>query len=139
MDQQELKAHAHCVYRLYYHIVFVTKYRRKVLTEAMRERLHEHFSRLCANAGCELAEFNGETDHVHLLVDANPNIAPSRLVNTLKTISSREIRREFPEQISRFYWKPVLWSRAYCIISSGGAPIEVLRRYIENQGENGSG
>ena len=134
MESQDLKEHAHCVYRIFYHIVFVTKYRRKVLSREMLERLREHFERICTNAGCELVEFNGESDHVHLLVDAHPNIQPSRLVNTLKTISSREIRREFRDTISRYYSKPVLWHRAYCIISAGGAPLSVLKRYIRNQG-----
>ena len=134
MESQDLKEHAHCVYRIFYHIVFVTKYRRKVLSPEMLERLREHFERICTNAGCELVEFNGESDHVHLLVDAHPNIQPSRLVNTLKTISSREIRREFRDTISRYYSKPVLWHRAYCIISAGGAPLSVLKRYIRNQG-----
>jgi len=136
MEKQELRAHAHCVYRIFYHIVFITKYRRRVLTGPILNRLREHFARLCANAGCELVEFNGEADHVHLLVEAHPNIQPSRLVNTLKTISSREIRREFSEELSHFYRKPVLWHRAYCILSGGGAPLEVLKRYIEHQGTN---
>ena len=134
MESQDLKEHAHCVYRIFYHIVFVIKYRRKVLSREMLERLREHFERICTNAGCELVEFNGESDHVHLLVDAHPNIQPSRLVNTLKTISSREIRKEFRDTISRYYSKPVLWHRAYCIISAGGAPLSVLKRYIQNQG-----
>lgn len=136
MEMQELRAHAHCVYRIFYHIVFVTKYRRRVLTNAILNRLRQHFARVCANARCELVEFNGEEDHVHLLVEAHPNIQPSKLVNTLKTISSREIRREFSEELSRVYQKPVLWRRAYCIISAGGAPLEVLKRYIENQGKD---
>jgi len=78
---------------------------------------------------------NGESDHVHLLVDATPNIQPSRLVNTLKTISSREIRKEFAEELRQHYWKPVLWSRAYCIVSAGGAPLSILKQYIEGQGK----
>lgn len=136
MESQHLNAHAHCVYRIFYHIVFVTKYRRKALTPKMLERLREHFFRLCVNANCELAEMNGEADHVHLLIDAAPNIQPSRLVNTLKTISSREIRKEFAEELRQYYWKPVLWSRAYCIVSAGGAPLSVLKQYIENQGKD---
>lgn len=136
MESQHLNAHAHCVYRIFYHIVFVTKYRRKALNPQMLDRLREHFSRLCTNANCELAEMNGEADHVHLLIDAAPNIQPSRLVNTLKTISSREIRKEFAEELGQHYWKPVLWSRAYCIVSAGGAPLSVLKQYIENQGKD---
>ena len=136
MEMQGLRAHAHCVYRIFYHIAFVTKYRRRVLTNAILDRLRQHFARICANAGCGLIEFNGEEDHVHLLVEAHPNIQPSKLVNTLKTISSREIRREFSKELSRVYQKPVLWHTAYCIISAGGAPLEVLKRYIENQGKD---
>lgn len=83
---------------------------------------------------CDRWETSNFPDHAHLLVDAHPNIAPSRLVNTLKTISSREIRREFPAEVRRHYRQPVLWHRAYCILSAGGAPLEVLKRYIENQG-----
>jgi putative transposase len=133
MKTQELKSQAHCVFRIYYHIVFVTKYRKNALSPAILERLKEHFLRLCENAGCELVEFNGEADHVHLLVDAHPGITPSRLVNTLKTISSREIRREFATDLAKYYWKPVLWHRAYCVLSAGGAPLEVLKRYIQQQ------
>jgi len=134
MESQELSAHAHCVYRISYHIVFVTKYRKKVLSPEMLNRLGEHFFRLCKNAGCELVEFNGEADHVHLLVGAHPGITPSRLVNTFKTISSREIRREFAADLAKHYWKPVLWHRAYCVLSAGGAPLEILKKYIQQQG-----
>ena len=136
MKMQELKSHAHCVFRIFYHIVFVTKYRRKALSQTMRNRLQRHFTRICESAGCKLIEFNGRADHVHLLIDAHPNIQPSRLVNTLKTISSREIRKEFSGELAQFYRKPVLWHRAYCIISAGGAPLEVLKQYIEQQGKD---
>lgn len=134
MLTQELKSQAHCVFRIYYHIVFLTKYRKNALSPAILERLKEHFLRLCENAGCELVEFNGEADHVHLLVETHPGIAPSRLVNTLKTISSREIRREFAADLAKYYWKPVLWHRAYCVLSAGGAPLEILKQYIQQQG-----
>lgn len=100
----------------------------------MLDRLRELFARLCERSGCALVEMNGESDHAHLLVDAHPNIEPSRLVNTLKTISSREIRREFPAEVRQHYRQPVLWHRAYCILSAGGAPLKVLKKYIENQG-----
>lgn len=137
MEKQRLKAHAHCVFRIFFHIVFVTKYRKKALTPVIIDRLRVIFAGICEASGCELTEMNGEPDHVHLLVDASPNIAPSRLINTLKTISSREIRREFRRELSRVYWKPVLWHRAYCILSAGGAPLEVLEQYIKNQSITG--
>jgi len=83
---------------------------------------------------CELIEFNGEADHVHLLIQTNPAVQLSKLINNLKTVSSRLIRRDFGGYLSRIYRKPVFWQRTYCLISSGGAAIEKLRRYIEGQG-----
>ena len=128
-----LKSHAHCVYNLHIHIVFVTKYRKNVITESILARLKEIFAKLCETQKCGLVEFNGEADYVHLLVDLAPDIAISKLVNILKTISSREIRKEFKEHIAKFYWKPVFWTSAYCAISAGGAPLEILKQYIQSQ------
>ena len=133
--QGKLHSHRHCVYNLSIHIVFVTKYRRKVITLDMLEHLEKIFSRLCSNQKSELIEFGGESDHVHLLIDLSPDVAVSKLVNTLKTISSRLIRKEFAEHIQQFYCQPVFWTGAYCAISSGGAPLEVLKVYIQNQDE----
>jgi len=113
--------------------VFVTKYRKNVITESILARLKEIFAKLCETQKCGLVEFNGEADHVHLLVDLAPDIAISKLVNILKTISSREIRKEFKEHIAKFYWKPVFWTSAYCAISAGGAPLETLKQYIQCQ------
>lgn len=115
--------------------MFVTKYRRKVINAEILKSLENIFSRLCQNQKSELLEFSGEEDHVHLLVDISPDVPPSKLVNTLKTISSRMIRKEFADHINKFYWKPVFWTGAYCVISAGGAPLEVLKAYIQNQKE----
>lgn len=116
--------------------MFVTKYRRKVINAEILKSLESIFSKLCQNQKSELIEFGGEPDHVHLLIDISPDIAPSRLVNTLKTISSRMIRKEFAEHINKFYrTAPVFWTGAYCAISAGGAPLEVLKQYIQNQHE----
>jgi putative transposase len=82
-----------------------------------------------------LIEFNSEPDHVQLLLETHPKIDLSKLVNNLKTVSSRLIRRDFPREIRKVYRKPVFWHRSYCILSCGGAPISVLRQYIENQGK----
>jgi putative transposase len=113
--------------------VFVTKYRKKVITAEMLKDLENIFSRLCGNVKSELIEFNGEPDHVHLLVDISPDIAPSKLVNTLKTISSRMIRKKYAEYLQPFYWKPVFWTGAYFVTSTGGAPLETLKIYIQSQ------
>ena len=133
MSTRPLHSYRHCVYRIDLHIVFVTKYRKKVINSQILKDLENIFSRLCTNAKSELIEFNGEADHVHLLVDISPDIAPSKLVNTLKTISSRTIRKKYAQYLQPFYWKPVFWTGAYFVTSSGGAPLETLKAYIENQ------
>lgn len=99
----------------------------------MLNRLEEICHNLCEKWEVELLEFNGEKDHVHLLIDMHPNIQPSKFINNLKTVSSRYIRKEFAKELKPFYWKPVLWTRAYCLLSVGGAPLEVLKKYIQNQ------
>ena len=81
----------------------------------------------------ECIEFGGEADHVHLLLDMHPNIMPSKFINSLKTVTSRLMRKEYAQHLSKFYWKPVLWTRAYCLISAGGAPLDILKEYIQKQ------
>jgi putative transposase len=128
-----MKSHYHCVYDMKSHLVLVTKYRKKCFTADMLARLEVIFREQCEKWDVELIEFDGEPDHVHLLIDLNPTLQPSKLVNSLKTVSSRLIRKEFAGHLEAFYWKPVLWSRAYCLVSCGGAPLETIRKYIENQ------
>lgn len=100
----------------------------------MLDRLEEICRDLCNKWEVDMETFGGEADHVHLMLDMHPNIMPSKLVNNLKTVSSRLIRKEFKEHLKQFYWqKPVLWTRAYCLITVGGAPLEVLKDYIQKQ------
>jgi putative transposase len=123
----------HCVYALNYHLVIVTKYRRKCITKPILERLREIAAQRCTDWGGELIEFNGEADHVHMLMVLPPSLDLSKFVNNLKTTSSRLIRRDFADQLSHVYRKPVFWSRSYCIISCGGAPLSVIKQYVEGQ------
>src|SRR5215218_1264586 len=132
-QRQGLKTLYHCVYNLQYHLVMVTKYRRKCITAPMLTRLKEILAATTAKWGGELIECNGEADHVHLLMSLSPTVQVSTFVNNLKTVSSRLIRKEFGRELSRWYRKPVFWSRSYCVISCGGAPLSVLRQYIEQQ------
>lgn len=127
------KSHYHAVYNIKYHLVLVTKYRRPCFTKKMLERLEAICREQCEHWGLELIEFGGESDHVHLLLDAHPAIDMSKFINSLKTVTSRLIRKEFEVQLKKYYWKPVLWTRAYCLISAGGAPLSILQEYIENQ------
>ncbi len=131
----KLKPHVHSFGFNVVHIVFVTKYRHPVITEAMETRLKEIIEKLCKTQDCELLECKadlGKRDH--LLIDVAPKISLSKLVNILKTITSREIRKEFAEELKPYYWKPVLWKRGFGYTSAGGAPSRVLKQYIENQG-----
>ena len=130
-ESSNLRKGRTCVFQMHVHLVFVTKYRKKVFTEKMYERLYFHFDRVCKEFGCKLIETNGERDHVHLLVEPLPHTTPSRLVNSLKGVSSRFLRQEFPE-LEKYYWKGGLWSPSYFIASCGGAPLEVLREHIRN-------
>lgn len=133
----KLKPHVHSFGFNLVHIVFVTKYRHPVITENVENRLRELIDKLCKTQDCELIECQadlGKKDHVHLLVDVAPKISLSKLANILKTITSREIRKEFSEELKPYYWKPVFGKRGFGYTSAGGAPLSVLKQYIENQG-----
>jgi putative transposase len=133
-EKINLKTKNNGVYKIYYHVVFAIKYRNKCITPGMLERLKEEFTRLCLLWECSLVEFGGESDHVHLLIEAHPGVLPSKLVGNLKSVSSRKIRKEFEEHLKPYFWKPYFWSRSYSLFSVGGrAPQEVLLRYIQEQ------
>ena len=111
----------------------MTKYRRKCIAKPILDRLREIVAQRCKDWGGELIEFNGEADHIHVLMELPPNLDLSRFVNNMKTTSSRLIRRDFGKQLRHVYRKPVFWSRSYCIISCGGAPLSVIKQYVEQQ------
>jgi putative transposase len=128
-----LKTANNAAFRLSYHLVLVTKYRRKCLTGAMLEELREKVVQVCQRWGCEMVEFSGEADHVHLLFEATPTVEPAKFVNNLKTVTSRSLRKHHAEHLGQFYRKRVLWSGSYAIMTAGGAPLEVLKQYIQGQ------
>jgi putative transposase len=128
------KSSSHAVYSIKLHIVFVTKYRRKTLTPELLSYLRTAFSEILAAWRCDLLEFGGEADHVHLLIDIHPALDISALVNNLKTASARRARGRFSEHLAAFYRKPVFWHRAYYVGSVGGATLETVKAYVEAQG-----
>jgi putative transposase len=113
--------------------VLVTKYRKRVIDKEMLTRLEQIFRDTSFKWESSLVEFNGEPDHVHLLIDYNPKVQISKLVNNLKTVSSRLIRKEFANHVEKFYYKPVFWSGAYFVASCGGVTLEQLKAYVQNQ------
>ncbi len=121
------------MFLIHVHLVFVTKYRRGVFTSAILDDLHRIFQGVCKDFEAELVEFDGEDDHVHLLVNYPPKVAVSSLVNSLKGVSSRMIRKKNYPSIKKKLWGGALWSPSYFAGSCGGAPISVIRQYIEQQ------
>ncbi|MFI7701306.1 IS200/IS605 family transposase [Nonomuraea sp. NPDC049480] len=134
MDEYSgIRTGRHCVFLLHAHLVFVTKFRHRVFTGTHLTRMEEIMRSVCAGFETQLTEFNGENNHVRLLVGFPPKIALSKLVNSLKGVSSRRMRQEFPELARHYYRANKLWSGSYFAGSVGGAPISVLRQYIEQQ------
>ena len=121
------------VYTLTAHIILVTKYRKKVINKSIHERLGTIFSETCSKWETTLLEFNGEADHIHLLVRYHPQIELSKFIANLKTVSSRLIRKEFGDYLNRVYRKPVFWTGSYFVASCGGVTVEQLKKYVEQQ------
>ncbi len=132
MDKSEYRRGRHSVTKLVCHLVFVTKYRRKIFDDAAIEWLQAHFAKVCETMDCVLIACDGERDHIHLLVEYPPKYSVSVLVNALKGTSSRLLRAERRDLAAR-YWKGVLWSPSYFAASAGGAPLERVKQYVDAQ------
>lgn len=132
----KLDSNNHSVFLLHYHLVMCIKYRRKVINDSISDRLKNIFVDIAPNYGVELLEWNHDIDHVHLLFKAKPNTEISKLLNAYKSASSRRIKNEFPS-IRKHLWKEYFWSKSYCLVTTGGATLEVVKQYIENQGKEG--
>jgi len=130
----KLKSTRHAKYLLHAHLVFTPKYRKKIFKKEHLETMKEAFENVANKMGFEIVEFNGEADHVHLLIEYPPRLALSKIVNSLKGVSSRVLRKKYPV-FKKEYWgdNVSLWSRSYFVASVGGAPIEILKEYIESQ------
>ena len=123
----------HSVYKLTYHIVLVTKYRHKCINDDIFNYMKQHINRVVSDWGGSLDEINHDFDHIHMLLSLPPQQAPSRAVCSLKTVTSRALRKEFSEYLSKFYWKDSFWSDSYLVLTVGGATIDTVKRYIEEQ------
>lgn len=129
-----LESNNHSVFALNYHLVLVVKYRRKVITDDISTMLREIFEYIQSSYNIAVIEWNHDVDHVHVLFSAHPNSELSKFLNAYKSASSRLIKKEYPE-IKAKLWKEFFWSRSFCLISTGGAPLDVIKQYIERQGE----
>lgn len=124
----------HSVFLLYYHLVLVVKYRRNVLNDAICQRLREIFEYIAPNYNVTVQQWNHDVDHIHVLFKAHPNTELSKFINAYKSASSRLIKKEYPE-LRKELWKEMFWSRSFCLLTTGGVTIDIIRNYIETQGE----
>lgn len=120
-------------FNLTVHIIFVTKYRKKVLTKQMLDSLRVYFESILNQWNCKIIEYNGEADHIHLLVSIKPDKRISDLIGNLKSSSCKNLWRDYPELQNTFWKKKVLWTPSYFVASCGGVTIEQLEKYIQSQ------
>ncbi|PRS99632.1 IS200/IS605 family transposase [Bacillus wiedmannii] len=130
----KLDSNNHSVFLLYYHLVLVVKYRRNVFDDDISDYAKDMFVRLSENYNITLIEWNHDVDHVHILFKAHPNTEMTKFINAYKSASSRLMKRDFP-QMKKKLWKDMFWSRSFCLLTTGGSPIDIVKKYIENQGE----
>lgn len=130
----DLDTNNHSVFKLNYHLILVVKYRKKVIDDTISNRLKQIFENIAPNYHITLKEWNHDIDHVHVLLTAKPNTELSKFINAYKSASSRRIKNEFPNMKQQL-WKQYFWSQSYCLLTVGGAPLEVLKKYIKSQGQ----
>ncbi|AKG37632.1 IS200/IS605 family transposase [Paenibacillus durus] len=130
----KLDSNNHSVFSLNYHLILCIKYRKKVLTDEISDYAKAIFERIGENYHITLSEWNHDNDHIHVLFKAHPNTELSKFINAYKSASSRLIKKDFPEVKTKL-WREYFWSQSFCLVTVGGAPLEVLKAYIENQGK----
>ena len=127
----------HSVFSMHYHLILVVKYRRKVIDDVISARLREMFAYIGAPYKIKIEVWNHDTDHVHVMFSAEPKSELSRFINAYKSASSRLIKKEFP-QIRKSLWKEMFWSRSFCLLTTGGVTMDIIKQYIDSQGEKTS-
>ena len=130
----DLDNNNHSVFLLWFHMVLVIKYRRKVLDNSISQRLKEIFEYIAKDYNIYLHEWNHDIDHIHTLFKAHPNSELSKFINAYKSASSRLIKKDY-SQIKSKLWKEYFWSRSFCLLTTGGAPVEIVKQYIQSQGK----
>ena len=130
----ELDNNNHSVFLLYYHLVLVVKYRRKVFSDQVSQYAKDIFVRISSSYNITLEEWNHDIDHVHILFRGQPNTEMSKFINAYKSASSRLIKKEYP-QIRKSLWKEMFWSQSFCLLTTGGATVDIIKQYIQSQGK----
>ena len=130
----KLDSNNHSVFLLHYHLIMCIKYRNKVIDDNISNRLKVIFENIASSYNITLDEWNHDTDHVHILFRGQPNTEISKFINAYKSASSRLIKKEFPH-IRRALWKEMFWSQSFCLLTTGGATVDIIREYIQSQGK----
>ena len=130
----DLDSNAHSVFALHYHLIMTTKYRRRVFDDVISDRAKDIFLHIARSYNISLQEWNHDVDHIHILFSAHPNSCLTKFINAYKSASSRLLKKEFPE-IREKLWKEAFWSQSFCLISTGGFTTDIIKAYIESQGE----
>ena len=134
----EFDTNNHSVFMLHYHLIMCIKYRNKVINDEISDRLKDIFEYICPKYNIILEEWNHDTDHVHILFRGQPNTEISKFINAYKSVSSRLIKKEFP-YIRKSLWKEMFWSQSYCLLTTGGVTVDIIRQYIQTQGGKPNG
>ena len=131
----DLDINNHSVFLLHYHLILVTKYRRQVIDDEISDFAKDTFIRISESYHITLVEWNHDKDHVHIVFKAQPKTELTKFINAYKSASSRLIKRDFP-RVKQFLWKEMFWSKSFCLLTTGGAPIDLIKIYIQNQENN---
>jgi putative transposase len=134
----DLDNNNHSVFKLHYHLIICVKYRKKIINNDISNRLREIFDYISPKYNITLDEWNHDIDHIHVLFRGQPNSEISKFINAYKSASSRLIKKEYP-QICKSLWKEMFWSQSYCLISTGGVTVDIIKQYIQSQGEKSNG
>lgn len=134
----DLDNNNHSVFKLHYHLIICVKYRKKIINNDISNRLREIFNDISPKYNVTLDEWNHDIDHIHILFRGQPNSEISKFINAYKSASSRLIKKEYP-QICKSLWKEMFWSQSYCLISTGGVTVDIIKQYIQSQGEKSNG
>ena len=130
----KLNSNNHSVFLLHYHLIFVVKFRRKVIDDAVSARLKEIFNYIAPNYNITIEKWNTDKDYIHVLFKAHPNSELSKFINAYKSASSRLVKKEFPH-ICKYLWKEMFWSKSFCLLTTGAITVEIVKQYIKSQGE----
>ena len=144
----KLDSNNHSVFMLHYHLIMCIKYCNKVIDDKISIRLKEIFEKISPSYNITLEEWNHDNpsynitleewnhdkDHVHILFRGQPNTEISKFINAYKSASSRLIKKEYP-QIRKSLWKEMFWSQSFCLLTTGGATVDIIKQYIQSQGK----